>query len=232
VQTTKPCSFVDANGRTFTGEARDTYNAPAISLGPDPASPLGLTRPIHVVRIEINGGRGSQGTIYWMATAVQRLDGGATYKLDASRAVEDARARFARLATAEDANLSRKLSDLRQDREARSAAEKRARAQVGASPETQRSPVVTATDERYRWDADTRRLRVVLVHERRAVWMDSYKMPPHQRQCPQGAPCLPPPPFELELVDLHYGVEVAATYEYDTEGTLVETRPLPVRERK
>jgi hypothetical protein len=140
VQTTKPCSFVDVNGRKLTGGARDTYKAPVISLGPDPASSLGLTRPIHVVRIEINGGRGSIGAIDWMATGVQRLDGGATYKIDASRAVDDARARFAKLATAEDANLSRKLDGLRKDREARAVAETNAHAKLGSSPETQRSP--------------------------------------------------------------------------------------------
>jgi hypothetical protein len=91
---------------------------------------------------------------------------------------------------------------------------------------------VTTTEERYRWDAGANRLRVVLVHERRATWTDSYKVPPRPRNCPPGAPCVAPPPFDIERIDLHYGVELAAVYEYDAEGTLVEARPFPVRERK
>jgi hypothetical protein len=163
---------------------------------PATADPWGLDDEAHLVAVEVNGGRGAPSWPHFVITGLQPLDG----TVDASDALDDARARWQRHLADSTAALAAEL-------------QRAARQPVGP-------PLPGAESERIdeaffpAWDAQARVLRV--LHVRRVVrtTLRVDPAPPCQRMSKR--PCRGP----IEIRH-GYGVEIGLEVGYGAGGALV-----------
>lgn len=78
---------------------------------PGSGSALGLVEQAHLVELEINDGRGTPGTLHFVATEVAVLDGSDDYPIVSARALDDAAARWRAFADAQQGAIDDALRD-------------------------------------------------------------------------------------------------------------------------
>lgn len=173
---------------------------------PETVKRWGVTRPIALVEVEVNGGRGSPaGADRFVATSIKRLDGTPDYPLKPEEVVAALRARHeARLREpAEQAAIEREMEAARR------------KALGDARPTGPRESVETT---RVTWLPDSARLRVEI---RARITDGSYRSGQGTR------PSTGAPPRPATRYGTAFGVEVGTIYEVDPTGREVSSRAVP-----
>ncbi|MFO0696889.1 MAG: hypothetical protein U0230_25175 [Polyangiales bacterium] len=180
----------------------------AASFGPTTPNRWGLSRPAHVVEVEVNGGRGGGTDLHFVATEVRVLDRTRELPLDPVAALDEAADCFSELVEASQNELSAKLERASSG------------LSVDASWEPEREQRLEAIAPSF--DPDSRRLRI--VHALRIVRTRTKRVT-HTivSHCPPGAPCMPPRP-ETRVTTRGYGVDLVEELEFDAEGRRVVVR--------
>jgi hypothetical protein len=220
VNSPRSCEFVDASGHRLAGQMFWPHDLTGAAIGPSPTSPVGLSQHAHLVRVTLDGSA--------IVTAVERID-----SLDLPRVIADARARFERRLAAEEGAIAAKVAASELAQQTNAADERRRRTGIANGPPvSERSPLRRDTEIRYHWRSDVARLELVFVHARVAMWTEVYSMPAPPDACRGGAACNDRPRSQPEYLDFGYGAELATVFAYDANGQLVDTRALPIRERR
>ena len=206
------CTFTDRDGHAFAGGAAHELPAIEAAWGPRQAR-------VELVRLGIDGGEGSPGHS-GVVTAIERL------APDVARMDADARASLGRRIARERAAGDDLLARVRGDAEQRAA--KRAPSDARATRDA-RTGVPGTIDARYVWSEHAQQLTIVLAYWRGDRWSRFYTVPTRQ-VCPRGAPCVERANVEEVRDILDYGIELASVTTYAADGTLVDTRELPLRE--
>lgn len=190
----------------------------AAMFGPEDLNRWGITKPAHLVRLTVNGGDGSGGTLHFVATDGEVLDSTEQYPIDVTEALTTA---------AESAAAWLAASDYEPLLEESA---EQTRLEGGATQLVGRTYGFWPT-----WDQSSETLRVSFIHYEQHAWsLQGDLIPPPA--CPDGAPCAQFPPT-YALTTYSYGVEQGIVYEVDKAGTFInetlyEPRPLPQEKRE
>lgn len=187
------------------GGKEATYDADL--LFPGARNPFGLSRPAHLIDVEVNGGRGAAANLHFVATRVRVLDGTADYPIDATAALGEARRRWNEFVAAQATAIAAALE----------AASTAPTGPMTAGPTERAFEGVSPT-----WLPESRRLRVSYV---RWVlrWSTQVTRPPPP-SCPPGAPCA----LDPDIINHYgYGIELGLDLEFDAAGRLVVDEPHP-----
>ncbi|MEZ4449779.1 MAG: hypothetical protein R3B09_09875 [Nannocystaceae bacterium] len=178
----------------------------AAMLGPRSGAGRCLQACAHLVRVEVNGGRGGRG-LHFVATDVEVID--ASEPLSIPAVVDDLKARFVDQQRGEERELRRRFAD----------AERTIDRAIKPGERVDGPLRVWMT-----WLAEAAALEVVITREGRAHGerrTGTETIPP--TRCPPGAPCAHRESGTFELVDeATIRSEVAARYRVDRSGALVE----------
>ncbi|MEN9578154.1 MAG: hypothetical protein RJA70_1163 [Pseudomonadota bacterium] len=211
----------------------------AAQFGPDDLARFGVSKPVHLVKLQVNAGRGGSG-LHFVATDGEVLDGTQAYPFDPTALLVDAAAQAAKVFGTSD--FSTLLEQARQDALADlSEPAPMAPAMDLAPPAPERliapppqvpvpspngsafeEPLVSVNGFWPDWNNKTSTLRVVFVLREAAQWVELGEESANNPNCPPGAPCLPPRPTRAAKLSL-YGMETAVVYEFDPQGALKAT---------
>jgi hypothetical protein len=201
------------------GEQQAYFNAAMFT--PETPNPWGLSKDAHVVSVVPNDGKGGHG-LHFVATEVTVLDGTLGYPTDPVATLDALRARFDTLASAVANSFDAEFDKAR------------AAADPGEATETPLSDNVSVWPT---WLTTQRRIQATFVRTLEGAWEYSKTITPVPPECPDGAPCLPPPPPYDVIVRHVFGVQYAAVLEADASGAIVsETeagpRAIPAKEEQ
>jgi hypothetical protein len=213
-----------------------TYDA--AMFGPSTPNRFGLFGDVHLVEVEVNGGRGAAAGLHFVATDVRVLDGASAGGLVPAQALTLARQRFEQLVVDRRADVEARLDE----------AKRAARPAVGAETTVVNEGMFPT------WDHEDQTLEVLFLRQvrrqsqrtemrQRAYRCKKYRAPPPPpggpnapNQLPGGAlrPC-PAPRSVAVTVTVSYGVEIAEATVFDRSGRLIAVTTyapgaLPVQE--
>lgn len=207
--------FVKATRRTL--EDGRKLQVDVAQLPPGVANPWKLSRSIHLVDVEVNGGRGdATKDQLFVITNVRVLDGSEVLPLDLEAATATLSARAAERLKGLEREAARTLKDAETELPA------------GTLRDTRDEERGVTRELRLNWDDAKRALSLVHLERRRS----RYEAPPHPLPvtCAPGAPCqqqVEYPVFEIEVTQAVRQVVTA-------DGVLTEEttfRPRAVRSR-
>ncbi len=185
-----------------------------------------LGKDAHLVRLQVNGGRGSSGGVHFIATRVEVLDGTRPFPLDVSRALHD---------TLEPLESTTSPQGKRWRGLLRAAIADAAKQDPGFGALAAVKPVeVVRAGFRVTWLADRRVLRIVF-YSRMAHVLRRETRNPHPRagtawcDAPPGADCAPRMIPTQILTGRVYAAEYARVVEISHDGKRLSDKEHPVR---
>ncbi len=188
-----------------TGDADVVYDV--AQFGPDDIGRWGLTSPVHLVRVEVNGGVGSANSVHFVPTDVEVLDGTDEYPLDPFEAFVTHRQ------MADEMFGAAEFVSMFEER--RLALERDGAEYVDLGDQVQIFPS---------WMNDTDTLRLIFMHRHTGAWESMELVEMQCPECPPGAPCAfcDPGPVN-QLVSTRLAVEEAVVFEVDKTGETLGT---------
>jgi hypothetical protein len=225
----EPVEYVDGNGARYTADVAISRPTPYVTARPGGLARIGLTRPVHLVRLELDDS--ALGGSAPIIDSVTVLDGTPAFptELDAAyRAVwqhhyePDARAAELAVAAEEKATL----------------AAFEARTQQWAAQMQPAKPVESSerryvnSNPKYTWDASAKTLVITFAHETHVVHTKAIRYPNPELvnlHCPAGAACAQPPETLAHELELEYVIAFAASYRIDSDGRITRTMPTQPR---
>jgi hypothetical protein len=204
----------------------------AAMFGPDMKNRFGLGKDAHLVELEVNSGQGAPGNyIHFVATDVRLIDGRGDASLHADLVLGQASTEFRRFVDGQRGAIDSAMKDV---------------AKLAGKPF---GPETSGAQEGVfpTWSGDDQHLRVLFVrHEERSSSHTEMRNVGGEcnkyRELPLGADpvddkargpnapmqmpgrtlhACPPPHQEPAVVTKGYGVEIAASYEFDASGKLI-----------
>ncbi|MCO4744194.1 MAG: hypothetical protein KC912_05360 [Proteobacteria bacterium] len=180
----------------------------------------GLSRPVHVVQLQVNSGDGiAENRLHFVATEAKVLDGTRAVPLDPGKALIEMRKRF-------DRGLAKRDGEIAGRVDAGRALALRSGEDFRQSQATEQAsePTVQVLPS---WDPATQQLRATFIWSHIAtVHASTTEMV--AVNCPPGAPCVPPRPMTTDYF-WSYGAEVAATFTVDAKGRVFDAEWHEVR---
>lgn len=195
------------------GEA--TYEA--AQFGPDDLARWDVSKPVHLVKLDVNDGQGGS-RLHFVATGAEVLDGSAEYPFDPTELISDAA-----VAAGQTFGISGFDLMLEVERD-------QAELALGSSAEqsVELEMVSSVTGFWPTWDEAEQRLRVVFAQREAAQWVALGELVTDAPDCPPGAPCALPEPMVHATVS-SFGLEQAIVYEFDASGRQVDRTEHPPR---
>ncbi|MGE0872491.1 MAG: hypothetical protein AB7P03_28305 [Kofleriaceae bacterium] len=211
--------FLDANGVRYLTKLEVTRPTPYVISRPGGLPRTGLTKSIHLVRLELDArGVGSSAPIIESAKV---LDGTPAFPADLEAACREihqrdqAEARAAELALAAEQRAALASFDTRTKEWAKQMQP------TGPVHSSERRYVQSIPT--YSWDASTKTVTVTFAHETRVIHLKTIPYPNPELatfHCPPGAPCAVPPETLAHELRLEYVIAFTTSYRIQSDGKI------------